>query len=634
MTDAARRAAVTGALVAGTVALYAAVRTHEFVNLDDRVFILDNKTLPLGWTMAGIQAALTTRLEAYWIPITALSFQASHALHGLAPAGYLVTNVLLHTANSVLLFLALERMTGGAARSAIVAALFAVHPLHVESVAWASERKDVLSGLFFMVGLWIYAGARGDRLTAGQRWGVLGALGLGLLAKPMLVTMPFVLLLLDLWPLRRPLGWRRVTEKWPLFATIAACAALTMHTQATHGALEFGRDLGLAHRVTTALESWVWYVRATVWPVGLGVFYPYGREPSGVLVPAVVLTAATVLAVAQARRRPWWTVGWLWFGGMLVPVIGLVQAGMQARADRFMYLPIVGLFLPLVWTVPARALAPATIGAIAALATVTWWQVGYWRNTIVLFERAIAVTRDNYYAHARLGEEYRAANRLDVAERHYREAVRLRPEWGGAHRLLASLRAARGDVAEAERLYVRATALEAGDVQAWGDLGTLRLERGAWREAADALARASALDDASAVLAARLGVAAARVGDQVTARDALERAHRLAPGDVEAASNLAWLLASAADDAVWDPARALALIEPLLRAQPGVVQWLDTLAAARAGLGRFDEAIGTALDGRARAATRGDGATVAQFDRRLERYRAGVPYREARAGGA
>jgi tetratricopeptide (TPR) repeat protein len=198
--------------------------------------------------------------------------------------------------------------------------------------------------------------------------------------------------------------------------------------------------------------------------------------------------------------------------------------------------------------------------------------------------------------------------------------------------MLASLRAARGDTGEAERLYERATALDPADVQAWGDLGMLLVRRGAWVEATQALGRAAALDPASVALDATLGVAAARAGDQATARAALERAHARNPGDAQVTSNLAWLLATAADDAVRDPGRARALIEPLLGARPGVVEWLDTLAAAQAGLGRFDDAIDVALDARARAAARGDAATVAQLDRRLERYRAGAPYREARAG--
>jgi protein O-mannosyl-transferase len=630
VTPAARRAAIAGALLAGTFALYAGVRSHDFVNLDDRIFILDNPTLRLGWTLAGIWQALTTRLEAYWIPVTALSLQASAALHGFAPAGYLLTNVALHAANAVLLFLAFDRMTGATARSALVAAVFAVHPLHVESVAWASERKDVLSGFFFMAGLCLYASARGDRLTASQRWGVLGALLLGLLAKPMLVTLPFVLLLLDVWPLRRPLSPARVTEKWPLFAAVAFFAALTVLTQEAHGALAYGRTIPFGDRAATALESWVWYVRTTAWPTGLAVFYPYAPPPlSRALVCATALAGATALAVSQVARRPWWTVGWLWYLGMLVPVIGLVQAGNQARADRFMYLPLVGLLIPLVWACPARVLGVGTVLVVTALAPVARRQIGYWRDTITLFERAVAVTRDNYVAHARLGEEYRGVDRLDLAERHYAEAIRIQPDWGGGYRLLASLRAAQGNAAEAEALYVRATALDPRDVQSWGDLGMLRLRRSAWDDARAALERATALDPDSAVLAGALGVAAARAGDQATALAALEQAHRLAPDDDRTTGNLAWLLATSTNDAVRNPARALALIEPLSNAHPDVVEWLDAHAAARAALGQFDDAIRITLDAHARAAARGDAATMAQLEGRLAHYRAGTPYRDS-----
>lgn len=632
VTATARRSAIGAALFVGTFLLYAGVCTHDFVNLDDRVFILENPSLPLGWTVAGIRQAVASRLEAYWIPLTALSFQANWAVHGLAPCGYLLTNVALHAANSVLLFAALARMTGAVGRSAVVAAIFAVHPLHVESVAWASERKDVLSGFFFLLGLHMYGGARGDRLSAGQRWGVLASLVAGLLAKPMIVTMPFVLLLLDVWPLGRSLTVRRIAEKLPLFAVVAVFAATTVYTQSLGRALEFGQAIPLAHRLATALESWIWYVWATAWPSGLAVFYPYGEQPplARTLLRAAILAAATLAALVQMRRRPWWAVGWLWYVGMLLPVIGLLQAGMQARADRFMYLPMIGLLLPVVWAWPARARIAGAL-LVAAFAVLAWRQIGYWHDTIALFERAIAVTKDNDIAHARLGEEYRAANRVDVAEWHYREAIRIRPDRGGPYRMLASLRATVGDRREAEQLYQRAAALDPKDVQAWGDLGMMLAARGAWAEAQAALAHAAAKDPTSFALASALGVAAVRAGDPVAARAALERAHALAPEDAQSTNNLAWLLATSANDGVRDPALALALIDPLSRVHPEVVEWLDTRAAAHASRGDFDEAIRIALEGRERAAARGDLATVAQLDRRLERYRAGAPYLEVRA---
>lgn len=632
MTDTVRRAAIGTALFAGTLLLYAAVCTHEFVNLDDRVFILENATLPLGWTVAGIRQALTSRLEAYWIPLTALSFQANWAVHGFAPCGYLLTNVVLHAANVVLLFAALVRMTGATWRSAAVAAIFAVHPLHVESVAWASERKDVLSGLFFLLGLWLYGGARGDRLSAGRRWGVLAALVAGLLAKPMIVTMPFVLLLLDVWPLGRPLTVRRITEKLPLFAVVAMFTATTMYTQSLGGALAFGQSIPIAHRVATALESWVWYAWATAWPTGLAVFYPYADQPLGAhtILHAAILAAVTLAVLVQARRRPWWTVGWLWYVGMLVPVIGLVQAGMQARADRFMYLPLVGLALAVVWAWPARARVAGAL-AIAAMTVLAWRQIGFWSNSITLFERAVAVTTDNDVAHARLGEEYRAAGRLDLAEWHYREAIRIRPARGGPHRMLASLRASLGDRREAEQLYRRAIELDPHDVQSQGDLGLLLAARGAWPEAQATLARAVAIDPTSLTLANALGVAAARAGDPVAAKSAFEQAHALAPDDGQATNNLAWLLATSANEGVRDPARALALIGPLSQAHPEIVEWLDTRAAAHAATGDFATAVRIALEARERATARGDAASVAQLDRRIERYRAGAPVIEGSA---
>jgi hypothetical protein len=332
-----------------TAAVYAPVVTHGFVGLDDPAYITENPHVAGGLTGSNVVWAFTTGYAANWHPLTWLSHMLDVDLFGLSPVGAHVMNVLLHVLNTVLLLTLLVRMSGAIGRSAFVAALFALHPLHVESVAWAAERKDVLSTCFGLLALLAYERyARASPARRTRRFVVVSLLFVcALMAKPMLVTLPFVFLLIDLWPLDRPRTWALVQEKYPLFVIAAVSSLITIIAQRHGGAVAGTADLPMALRVENIVVSYAAYLGKTFWPSGLSVFYPYRLGVSlGMAVAALaLLLAVSAVVIQQFRSRPYLTVGWFWFLGMLVPVIGFVQAGVQSMADRYTYLPIVGLFV-------------------------------------------------------------------------------------------------------------------------------------------------------------------------------------------------------------------------------------------------------------------------------------------------
>lgn len=365
-----------------------------------------------GITRAGIVWAMTAKVASNWHPLTLISHLLDGQLYGLDPAGHHATSLLLHLANVLLLFEVLRGMTGAVGRSGVVAALFAVHPTHVESVAWIAERKDVLSALFWILAMGAWA--RYARQPSIGRYGLVALLmALGLMAKPMVVTLPFALLLLDVWPLDRlRLGWRRLgVEKLPLLALSAVSSVITLRYQETSLAPLDAVPWSL--RVANAVVSYAAYLGKLFWPRDLAVFYPIepAISPWKTAGAALLLIAITAFALWRARREPWLLTGWLWFLGTLVPVIGLVQVGRQAMADRYAYIPSIGLFLAVVWTVDGlgrqhRALLAAAAGVvILALAALTRTQIGYWADSATLFRHALAATDDgNYLAHIGLGK--------------------------------------------------------------------------------------------------------------------------------------------------------------------------------------------------------------------------------------
>jgi tetratricopeptide (TPR) repeat protein len=477
-----------------TFAVYAPACGNEFVNYDDPTYVYENPHVLAGLTGPGALWALTTTAAANWHPLTWLSLQLDASLFGPWPFAFHLTNVLLHAANAVLLFTFLRAATGRLWPSAAAAALFALHPLHVESVAWVAERKDVLSTLFWMLALLAY-------LWYARRPGVIAylavaaALALGLMAKPMLVTLPFVLLLLDYWPLRRPgPPARLVLEKLPLFALAAASCAATLWAQRAGGAVAAVERLGPGARLGNALVAYAVYLRKAVWPDDLAAFYPHplGRPPLHLLGAALVLGLLTWLCLRSRRQRPYLAVGWLWFLGTLVPVLGLVQVGAQALADRYTYVPLVGLFIAVSWGAadlaahsPAarRAVAAVGLAALAACAAGTSLQLAYWRDSGTLWERDLAVAGPSPAAHTNLGLYLRSWAREQEALHHFQEAVRLGPGYAFVHFNLTRVLEKRGRLREAEEHYREVVRLDPQFALALLNLAGLEARRGRWQEA-------------------------------------------------------------------------------------------------------------------------------------------------------
>ncbi len=444
------------ALLGLTAAAYLPLWDNEFVDFDDEPYIVANPGVSAGLTWSGLSWAWTNDTVPYWMPLTWLSFQfdahcfSTRDAQGqavLSPAAFHGQNLAWHAASVLLLFGLWLRLTGARWRSFLIAALFAVHPMHVESVAWAIERKDVLSVFFGLLTLWAYV--RYLEKPGWKRYLPLGtAFLLSLLSKPMLMTLPFVLLLLDYWPLRRTsLGGpssatfrRLLREKVPLFALAALFAIMTLASRFDHGALVSLDDVSLTARAANALTAYGWYLFRTFAPVRLAVLYPHPNgnwSPPAALAGAGALLSLTALSLWQARRRPWLIAGWLWFVATLVPVIGLAQGGKQAWADRFSYWPHIGLFVAVVWglgelvercRIPARLAGVVAALVLGCLGALTWFQVGYWRNTPALWQHALAVTEDNLMAQQNLADYYRNRGQLEEAEPHQEEVYRLEIE--------------------------------------------------------------------------------------------------------------------------------------------------------------------------------------------------------------
>lgn len=575
-----RDAAVVVALGLAVAAVYGATGGFSFVHLDDDAYVFANPIVQRGWTMEGLIAAFTRFQVANWHPLTWASHMLDAELFGAsqrsAGAHHLVS-VALHAASAAILYLALRRMTGDPWRCAWVAALFAVHPLRVESVAWVAERKDVLSGLFFMLALLAYA-RYARRPGPGAYALVLVFALLGLLSKPMLVTLPFVLLLLDVWPLRRwtpfgaprparpgakptaprpaaaPLG-RLLLEKAPLFAMVAGAIAATLAAQ---GGAQAMVDLAWPWRIVTPALAYVTYVGKTLWPANLAVYYVHpgtlaGASPASFALPAaaaiLALAAATVAVVRGAARFPWAFTGWFWFLGMLVPVVGLLQVGGQFWADRYAYLPTIGLYLMAAWGTgefvarrPAARPITATLAlaAIVASAVAARAQVAVWRDSRTLFEHALRVTRDNWMIENNLGSYLSIEDPASMeARRHLEASVRIRPVLADSHANLALVLSNQGEIDAARAHWSRALELDPGHVPARVGLGSLKIRERRFAEARADFEAALRADPANPRAHTMLGVALAATGERAPAREHLDEALRLDPRSAPALNALA-----------------------------------------------------------------------------------------------
>jgi tetratricopeptide (TPR) repeat protein len=568
-------------LLSLTIAAYLPLWNNGFVDFDDAIYITKNPRVLEGLTASNIGWAWTTFHGKYWQPVSWLSLQLDAHLFSTRPlaggpvpsaAAFHGQNLFWHGLSTLLLFAVLRRLTEALWRSFLVAALFAVHPTHVESVAWAAERKDVLSVFFGILTLWAYV-----RYLERPGWKryflIMAAYALSLLSKPMLMTLPFALLLLDYWPLRRlwpPVGaWSEtmphhvetvfqhsarpgtlrglILEKLPLFLMAAAISVLTIVARERTGAATPLSVIPLSTRFANATSAYGWYLASTFYPVNLAVLYPHPLDhwsvPSA-LAGAGALLGITLLALLQARRRPWLSTGWLWFAGSLVPVIGLTQGGVQAWADRFSYWPHIGLFLALVWglgeLVDRLSISAWTAGAFAGLLLVcltclTWRQAGSWQDAVTLWERALAVTKDNHRAHLALGDCYREQGALDRADAHMAEAVRLQPESQDYLFAHGSILLMLGRLDEAAERFREALRRDPGHVDAWHNLGIVRLNQGKWAASIRCFRRALDLRPDSHDTHAGMGLAFWRLGQRQEAVRTFRTALALDPKEA-----LAW----------------------------------------------------------------------------------------------
>ena len=603
-------------LLAVTLAVFWQVKHYQFVNYDDDVYVTDNPHVRMGLQKEGVIWAFTAVHAGYWIPLTWLSYMLDYEFYGLNPGGFHLTNVLLHLLNALLLYLVFRRMTGARWRSAFVAGIFALHPLQVESVAWVTERKDVLSTLFWMLTLLAYLRYAERPRTTGY-FAVLTAFSLGLMAKPMLVTLPFVLFLLDFWPLHRlgPSARLPVTkpeksgksilprttlssllwEKVPFLALAATAGVLAYFTQDIGGAVRTLKGWPLNLRIANVLVSYVTYLAKAIWPYRLAVFYPYAQTiPLWQAAGAGLLLVAVSILVIRARRRcPYLAVGWLWFFITLVPVIGLVQVGLQATADRFTYVPIIGLAIMVAWGVPDLlepyrsrlvVLAVSSSIALSLLTARSWVQVQYWRNSTVLFEHALQVTHRNYLAHNNLGAALFYQGKVEEAIDHYYQAIQIRPDYDRAYFNLGNAFAELGNIDTARRYYAKAPSFE--PAEAHNNLGRALAIQGKIEDAIANYLEALALKPDLAEAHNNLGDALARQGEFAEAIDSFSRALALDPKMAETHDNLGRALARQGRfaEAIEHFSRALAL-------KPDFAEVHCHLGNTLARLGKLDEAV-------------------------------------------
>jgi len=677
-------------LGAVTFALFAPAIRYDFVNLDDELYVKNNPMVLHGLTLPGLRWAWCGVHENYWLPVLWLSYMLDSQLFGTGSSGYHFTNVSLHAFNATLLFLMLARTTGRRWLAFFAAAFFAWHPLRVESVAWVTERKDVLSVCFGLLALWAYGcyaefQVSSSKTPSGARkWHGLALLFfiLGLMSKPMLVSLPLLLLLLDVWPLKRvgmtwaevrQRGWKLVLEKWSWCGVAAVFSGITYYTQSSTGAVLPGEAVPFVERWLMVPLAYWFYLAKTFWPKGLAIMYPALDFSWGGLALVVFFLSALTVAVVKVRRRcaplP---VGWLWFVVTLLPVIGLVRAGFIHVADRFTYLPSVGLGILLAWGLAELAsssrllralLVPAAVAMLAGFAATTWFQLQHWRNTTSLWTHAVAVTSDVPISHHNLAKaltrqgkhdeavvQFAEANRifsgnasvhydwgntlglqnkLDEAIAQYAEAVKLQQDYPEAQYNWGNALVLQGELEEAKTHFLEALRLKPKSVDAHNHLGNLLVLQGRMEEAVSQYLETLRINPTNAEGHYYLAGALARqkrMGEAVTHFQAAVKNER---DYAVAANDLAWILATETNGAVRSVSEAVRWAE---RACAWTTNreagYLDTLGVAYAEAGRFKEAIEVTERAVARAMASGDEAMAGRIGSRLEHYRVGKAYRD------
>lgn len=616
------------ALLALTLLAFEPLRHNGFVKYDDDTYLTANFKVQLGLTRESIHWAFTTGRGANWHPITWLSHMLDYQLFGLNPLGHHLTSLCLHIANTLLLFWLLKKTTRTVWPGAFVAAAFAIHPMHVESVAWLAERKDVLSGLFWMLTIAAYIRYR---RRPGPAWYivVLALFALGLMAKPMLVTLPFVLLLLDYWPLGetqpprtakapsaqstpatshlKPSWSRLILQKTPLFIMAAVSSIGTFTVQRTSGAMDFSTYTSFSSRIANALVSYAGYIGKIISPVRLAVLYPYSYRIalSKIALSLLLLAAISAVVLVLNTRCRYLLTGWLWYLGTLVPVIGLVQVGAQATADRYTYLPSIGLFIMAAWgtaQLATQRYRKVLLMASAAMVLGVWLlltrtQVRVWRDGLTLFGQAVSVTENNFIMHRLFGDELLRRKRLDEAIEHYQKAIALAPRYCSARASLAQALSEKGRFAEAV-----------------GQLNEALRLKPTWEEAYNCL-----------------GVVYFQQGDIEQAITAWKKALQIKPDFMDVTNNLAWVRATWPEPDIRNPQEAvqmaLDVCRPTSYKNP---QYLDTLAAAYAACGSFDAAVEAVTKAISLAIAAGEKDFADQIEPRLKLYQLKKPYVEAK----
>ncbi|RZB36212.1 MAG: hypothetical protein SRB2_02371 [Desulfobacteraceae bacterium Eth-SRB2] len=683
-------------LVITILGVYWQVGKHSFVNFDDSSYILNNPHIRAGLSFKGIAWAFSFPGFDYWHPMTWLSHMLDCHLYGLKAGMHHQISLILHILNSMLLFLVFKKMTGATWRSAFVAAIFAIHPMNVESVAWLAERKNVLSTFFWLLTMLTYI-HYSKRPCVSRYMVMLFVFTLGLMSKPMLVTLPFVLLLLDYWPLCRiDINYQKtpksndtdfqrsrtlhlVLEKVPLLILSAVGIFLSSLAVQRLGIVISTASVPMQLRIKNALVSYVSYIIKMIWPHNLAVFYPYPQT-----LPLWQVTGAGLLLICifslvfmAVKSKPYLAVGWLWYVGTLFPLIGLFQAGLwPAIADRFTYVPFIGLFLIIAWGVPDLAvrwhyreikLAIIAAALFAIFAVTTYLQVGYWKNGITLFKRALEVTYNNHIAHHKFGEELKLQNKTAAAAKHYSEALRIKPDFFATHLNLGIIlrdegkldeakdyfsRALRlkpdraephyelgitlekqGDLDAAIRHYLEASRVKPDYAKAHNNLGIILTRQKKDKEAILHFYEAIRIDPDYADGYCNLGIIYA---DQRNIEKAIlhyKKALYLNPNMVQALYNLSWILASCENERYRNGEEAVKLAKKLCKtARYDQPLALDALAAAYAETGKFDQAVTSAKKALELALKQGHSELVLPLKKRLQLYQKGLPYRHTQSG--
>ncbi len=604
-----RTALLCVALALVIAVVYRPVQRQQFINMDDEVYVTENPHVLNGLTWESVRWAFATRRATHWLPVTWLSHMLDCQLFGVNAGAHKLVNVAFHIASTLLLFLVLKRATSAVWPSVFVAAVFALHPLRVESVAWVAERKDVLSMFFWMLALAAYV-RYVERPGVGRYLWIVLLFVLGLMAKPMVVTLPFVLLLFDFWPLGRT-PWaapvrpgvsrcdpkRLILEKLPLFVLAMVSTVTQVWVTQSVGSIVSRGTIPIGLRVSNALMSYGRYLGKMLWPQDLAVLYPFPASwpPSDVAAMVLLLVCVSAMVARAAKRQPYLVVGWLWYLGTLVPVIGLVQVGLQSMADRFTYIPSVGILIGVAWgaadamaarLLPRIAAIAGAVVVVAACAVATRVQLQYWKDSVTLFEHALAVTGDNYLAQSNLGVALCNQGRVEEGAQHLLEAIRLYPNSAYAHQHLGRACFLLGRIPEAFDHLRKAVALDPASAAAHNNLGVALMKEGQLKEAAAEFAKAVRLQPDYALARIALGGVLVSLGRTEEALLQLHEALRLRPDSADAHINLGFALAAQGRFS-----EAIPHYEQALRLKPGYPEAYNYWGVALRSQGQLAPAI-------------------------------------------